>query len=224
MNRIPDRPLVAERAETTEKLPPLINGDRLDQKTVHARYEAMPSHVRAELIGGIVYRPSPLKPPHGRTGPQTLGWLILYEAATPGVETYENTTSILDEQSEPQPDAFLIVSPALSGQMRLNEDGYLEGAPEFVAEIAYGSESIDLHGKKDDYERTGVKEYLVVALRQQRVHWFILRDGRYHNHPPGADGIYRSEVFPGLWLDPAALLRLDALRIKQVLDQGLATP
>jgi len=28
-------------------LPPLENGDRLDQKTFHWRYEAMPSDVRA---------------------------------------------------------------------------------------------------------------------------------------------------------------------------------
>jgi hypothetical protein len=42
--------------------------------------------------------------------------------------------------------------------------------------------------------------------------------------PPGPDGIYRSEVFPGLWLDPAALLRHDGPRVLEVLRQGLATP
>lgn len=33
--------------------PPLENGDRLDQKTFHQRYEATPPDVRAELIGGV---------------------------------------------------------------------------------------------------------------------------------------------------------------------------
>jgi hypothetical protein len=36
------------------KMPPLEPGDRLDQKTFHERYEAMPEHVKAELIGGVV--------------------------------------------------------------------------------------------------------------------------------------------------------------------------
>ena len=44
-------------------LPPLVNGDHLDQKTFHERYEAMPE-VRAELIGGIVYMSSPQKMRH----------------------------------------------------------------------------------------------------------------------------------------------------------------
>src|SRR5262245_15062541 len=39
----------------TKTLPPLENGDHLDQPTFHARYEAMPEDCRAELIGGIVY-------------------------------------------------------------------------------------------------------------------------------------------------------------------------
>ena len=41
---------------------------------------------------------------------------------------------------------------------------------------------------------------------------------------PAAEGILRSEVFPGLWLDPAALGRLDSKRIREVLQQGLALP
>jgi Uma2 family endonuclease len=205
-------------------LPPLENGERLDQKTFHARYEAMPKHVRAELIGGIVYVHSPLKPRHGRMHVRVMHWLASYEDATPGTETYDNTTAILGEESEPQPDAYLIISPERGGQMRENADEYLEGPPEFVAEIALSRGSIDLHAKREDYERAGVREYVVVALRQDQVFWFVSRNGRFEELPPGADGIYRSEVFPGLWLDPAALLRLDAARLREVLQQGLASP
>src|SRR5438132_11241050 len=162
-----------------ETLPPLENGDQLDQKTFHARYEAMPQGTRAELIGGVVHMPSPLKPRHGRMHMRVNGWLSKYEDATPGVEAYDNTTAILGPESEPQPDTYLIIAPAKGGQMRENADEYLEGAPEFIAEVASSSESIDLHGKKSDYQKAGVKEYLVVALRQRRVYWFVLRDGRY---------------------------------------------
>lgn len=205
-------------------LPPLENGERLDQKTFHARYEAMPEHVRAELIGGIVYMPPPLKPHHGSMHMRVNHWLVEYEDATPGVEAYDKTTVILGEESEPQPDAFLIIAPGKDGQMRLNEDEYLEGAPELVAEIALSRESIDLHAKRDDYGRAGVREYIVVVLRQSQVNWFVSRNGRFNVLAPGSDSILRSEVFPGLWLDPAALLRRDAGRIREVLQQGLASP
>ena len=42
--------------------------------------------------------------------------------------------------------------------------------------------------------------------------------------PPAADGILRSAVFPGLWLDPAALVRGDKARVKAVLQGGLDSP
>ncbi len=205
-------------------LPPLENGERLDQKTFHARYEAMPEDTRAELIGGIVYMPSPLKPRHGRMHKRVLHWLAEYEDATSGTEAYDNTTAILAEDSEPQPDAYLIVLPEKGGQMRLNDQEYLEGPPELIVEIALSSEDIDLHAKKNDYEKAGVREYIVIALRQSQVFWFISRNRRFEDLACGTDGILRSEVFPGLWLDRAALLRLDTARIREVLQQGLASP
>jgi Uma2 family endonuclease len=107
--------------------------------------------------------------------------------------------------------------------MHYNIDEYLVGPPELVAEVASSTESIDLHAKRKDYEKSGVQEYLVVALRQKRVFWFVLRQGQYQELPPGPDGLLRSEVFPGLWLDPAALLRQDGQALTEVLRQGLAS-
>lgn len=212
-----------ESAEQESTMPPLEQGDHLDQKTFHHRYEAMPEHVKAELIGGIVHMPSPLKRRHGRMGSRLIAWLTEYEDETQGVEVYDNTTTILGEESEPQPDAYLLIAPEYGGQTRATADDYVEGAPEFIGEVASSSESIDLHAKRDDYEQAGVKEYFVVALRQSRVYWFVLRDSHFQELAPGPDGVLRSEVFPGLWLDPAALLRRDAKRIKAVLHQGIAS-
>src|SRR5262245_47174960 len=162
------------------RIPPLEEGDHLDQRTFHERYEAMPPGVRAELIGGIVFMPSPLKRPHGRMHSRVVHWLTAYEDATPGTEAFDNATAILGEESEPQPDACLLISPARQGQTR-EEDEYIVGAPELIAEVASSSESIDLHRKRGDYERAGVKEYLVVALRQKRVYWFINRGNGFED-------------------------------------------
>jgi Uma2 family endonuclease len=206
------------------EVPPLENGDRLDQKTFHERYEAMPENVKAELIGGVVYMSSPLKPRHGRPHARVIGWLGLYEESTPGVEVLDNTTAIMSDRSEPQPDACLLILPECGGKTRENENEYLVGSPEFIAEIASSTESVDLHGKRDDYEREGVVEYVVVAVRQKRVFWWHLANGKYEPLAPDADGIIRSKVFPGLWLDIAALLRLDTAALFAVLRKGLASP
>src|SRR5919197_4360648 len=76
-------------------LPPLEPGDHLDQKTFHARYEAYPEDVKFELIGGIVFMPSPLKRPHGRMHIKIAQWLATYSDATPGTDVADNTTTIL---------------------------------------------------------------------------------------------------------------------------------
>jgi hypothetical protein len=95
--------MIVSRSPTPRKriLPPLENGDYLDQKTFHARYEAMPAHVRAELIGGIVYMSSPMKRRHGRNGGWLIHWLGEYELATPGTEVLVGATNIPGPESEP---------------------------------------------------------------------------------------------------------------------------
>src|SRR4051794_23402017 len=98
-------------------LPPLENGDRLDQQTFHARYEAMPEDFRAELIGGIVYIPSPRRLPHGRALVSVVHWLGEYTEATPGAGALVSPTLILDPESEPEPDSCLCILPEYGGRV-----------------------------------------------------------------------------------------------------------
>ncbi len=57
-----------------------------------------------------------------------------------------------------------------------------------------------------------------------QVDWFVLRGGQYELIVPADDGILRSTLFPGLWLDPSALLRGDLAAVLAVVRQGLNTP
>jgi Uma2 family endonuclease len=212
-----------ERRTAPPTLPPLENGDHMDQKTFHERYEAMPEDVRAELIGGIVFMASPQKLPHGRTNKNVGRWLDLYEDATEGTESVAAVTNLLGPHSELEPDDCLRILPEYGGQTQEDDDGYLIGAPELVVETAATTESRDLHHKKADYEKAGVIEYVVVALRSREVFWFVRRRGKYQRIARDADGIHRSKIFPGLWLDPDALLRRDRRRLLAVLRQGLAS-
>jgi hypothetical protein len=56
------------------------------------------------------------------------------------------------------------------------------------------------------------------------IDWFVLREGQFAPLPLAADGLYRSEVLPGLWLDPAALLNGNMLALHQLTQQAVATP
>ena len=51
----------------------------------------------------------------------------------------------------------------------------------------------------------------------------LLHEGEYHRITPGDDGLVRSQVFPGLWLDVPALLRGDLAAVLSTLQRGLAT-
>jgi Uma2 family endonuclease len=126
--------------------------------------------------------------------------------------------------NEPQPDAVLLIDPARGGQAHISDDDYIEDAPEFVAEVAASSVSIDMHTKFRIYERSGVREYLVWRVLEQAVDWFVLRAGHYERLMPDTQGVLRSEGFPGLWLDTAALLRGDIAAVLTTLQQGLMSP
>jgi Uma2 family endonuclease len=212
---------------TTEKpirvaIPPLVEGQRLDQREFHRRYEAMPPETRAELIDGVVYMPSPLGIEHGEASGDVVTWLGHYKVRTPGVQVLDGATAILGRKSEPQPDALLRILPDYGGRTQ-NKRGFVHGAPELVVEVAKATRYIDLGPKLDDYERTGVQEYMVRAIDPDEVLWHVLRRRRLVKLSVGAGGLYRSQVFPGLWLDPQALLANDLAGMLAALDKGLAT-
>jgi Uma2 family endonuclease len=210
------------RKPATTPLPPLHNGDRMSQAEFHRRYEAYPEDVKFELIGGIVYMASPLKLLHGSHHPELCYVLMTYKHFTPGVQVANDTTAILGEQSEPQPDLMLRLVRECGGQSHPNKDGYLVGAPELVAEVADSSRSIDLGPKRQDYLEAGVQEYIVLSLADQQLHWFHFPSRR--KLKPDRNGVWKSRVFPGLWLDGPALLACDSAKLLATVQQGLASP
>jgi len=175
----------------------------------------MPDVKKAELIEGVVCLPSPVSHDgHGAPHADLITWLGVYKASTPGVQVSDNATVRLDWDNEPQPDALLRIIPQRGGQTR-DEAGYIANAPEWVGEVAASSVSYDLYDKKEAYRRKGVREYLVWRVEDRAIDWFVLRGGNYERLKAGEDGIYRSEIFPGLWLDANALLDGN---MRQVLD------
>jgi hypothetical protein len=130
---------------------------------------------------------------------------------------------VLGLKSEAQPDALLRIVAAGAGRTTADRR-FVHGVPELLVEVSHTSRFTDLGPKFEDYERVGVLEYVVRSIEPDEVYWFVLRNGRFVDLTPGSDGIYRSEIFPGLWLDPTALLARDIRTLQAVVDRGCATP
>jgi len=196
----------------------LENGDRLDRDEFEHRY-TVSNIKKAELIEGIVHVASPLRFTfHGNPHAEIVTWLGTYQAATLNLTVGIEPTVRLDDTNEPQPDAVLF---RLGGNAHIDGDGYITGAPEFIAEIAASTVSYDLHSKKTAYERNGVKEYLVWRTIDREIDWFVLENGEYRLLEPDAIRIISSQEFTGLWLDVEAILSHDMATVLKTLQSGL---
>ncbi len=203
----------------------LENGDRLSRDEFERRYANMPVHCKAELIEGIVYMAAAALRlnSHGRPHSLLNAWLTTYHISTLGTLVGDAPTVRLDLLNEPQPDLVLFIDPDYGGQAKVTQDDYIAGSPELLAEIAASTVSIDLGLKKVAYERNGVQEYLVWRVLDRQMDWFCLQDGQYVDLLADDDGITRSRVFPGLWLDRGALINDEMQRVMAVLQLGMVS-
>lgn len=201
--------------------PPLRDGDRLTRDEFMRRWEAMPDLKHAELLDGVVYMPSPVTFSHGFLHLRLGGWLLRYTDATPGAEASSDSTWLMGPDDATQPDLTLRI---VDGRQSRVEKNFLSGAPDLVVEVAWSSAARDLGVKSDLYRRHGVREYLVILAQERDVLWREVVKGRYRKLTPDENGVLRSAVFPGLWLDRDALWAEDWPRLHATLDAGLATP
>ncbi|MBE9048994.1 Uma2 family endonuclease [Nostocales cyanobacterium LEGE 11386] len=214
--------MVLSQPSHSVPVPALASGDRLTRAEFERRYQATPEKFKAELIEGIVYVASPVRAFHGVPHADLVTWLGVYRIATPGVSVADNTTTRLDLDNEPQPDALLRIETG--GTSTLSEDGYIEGTPELIAEIAASSAAIDLGAKKNAYRRNGVQEYLVWQTFENQFSWFRLQSEEFVLIEPDESGIIRSNTFPGLWLAVTALLEGRMIDVLNTLQTGLTSP
>ena len=167
--------------------------------------------------------PSPLSNIHGDYHTRLSGWLIFYEQSTPGCVSSACGTWLMAKDDVPQPDLALRILAEHVGQSRL-EGEYPAGAPELIIEVSHTTSARDLGVKLRLYERSGVREYLIVRPNKKQIIWHELFEGKYREMIAGEDGVLRSRVFPGLWLNPAALWKRDFSGLAAVVQQGTATP
>lgn len=211
---------------TVARVPRLENGDKLTKEEFLRRWEATPEIKHAELLRGIVYvNAAAIRiREHGRPHYLLSAWLGAYGRATPGVMVALPSTIELSDEDLPEPDLMMYIDHPVLGNARIDDEGWLVGPAELVIEVAASSASKDLHLKKSIYESAGVREYVVWRTMERGLDWFVLRNGIYEKlQPDPTDGLFKSEVFPGLWLKLETLLVDDENALLQRLQLGLAT-
>jgi Uma2 family endonuclease len=201
--------------------PGLVTGERLTVEEFLRRWEELPDLKNAELIDGVVYVSSPVSLEHGRLETRMILWVAYYAQATPGCEGGNESTWLMSG-SAPQPDVYLRILPSHCGQSG-SDRSFGAGAPELAAEISVTSAEVDFDPKMRLYQKAGVREYITVEPSGQRMIWRVLENAVYSAQTLPPDGIVRSKVFPGLWLDLAAFWADDGAKMLAALNAGLAS-
>lgn len=205
-------------------VPPLRNGDRLSREEFYRRWDAMPELKHAERLGEVVSMAASVRRrQHGRPHSHVVAWIGQYDAETPGVEGGDNSTLQCGPDDDAQADAYLLILPECGGQCRFTDDDYIVGGPELVVEVSSSSVPRDLKKKLPLYRDNGVREYIVWKTGEREVLWFQLEQGQFIQKGTDEDGLFRSAAFPGLWLDPVAMIDGDLKQVLSVLREGLAT-
>jgi Uma2 family endonuclease len=200
----------------------LAQGQRLTRDEFLRRWEAMPELKRAELIKGVVRMPSPVSTEHGDQDFGISGWLWYYSAFTPGTQGNNASTSLMLDDA-PQPDSHLRIVSKAGGRSR-RKGKYLQGPLELVAEVSRASAEYDLDDKLELYQKAGVLEYLVILVDAREIRWHYRHGKAFKLMPAPADGIWRSRVFPGLWLNGPAFLAGAMPKVLATLQEGLQSP
>jgi Uma2 family endonuclease len=205
------------------RIPPLVHGEKMDADEFLRRYEVMDEDEKAELINGVVYMFNEFVSTQWHAAPDGLlqTWMGYYAVETPGVQNCPNATIQLGPKNVPQPDGVLVLAPELGGKASIDGRGFLVGPIELAVEIAASSAHFDLGEKRDAYRKSGVQEYLIWCTKKETIDWWHLQIGEYVRFEPDEQGIIRSLVFPGLWLDTKALLNRDGKKVMATLKKGL---
>ena len=116
-----------------------------------------------------------------------------------------------------EPDVVFVAREHLD---RLKET-YLDGPADLAIEIvSTQSRYRDREAKFEEYQRGGVREYwLIDPIRQQAEFYYLRENQRYRLADIGEDGVFRSEVLPGLWLKVEWLWQEPLPLLREVLGQ-----
>ena len=155
-------------------------------------YKEWPDDEKREIIDGAIYDMSPAP----RVKHQNIvGNFYVNLKTHPKNPCYTGiapTDVVLDDYNVVQPDLFIVCDG-----IKITEDN-IQGAPDLIVEVVSpGTEVKDRREKKRLYERSGVKEYLIVFPEREYVERYVLKEGKYGSPEIfNWDEHFRLSIFP----------------------------
>jgi Uma2 family endonuclease len=197
------RPLILVamvREVEPEYLPSSSAKPSFPKMTYEQFLRTVPDDLHAEWVKGEVVPMTPVSHDHNELSVFFLALLQHYvEAQHLGkifCEPFQMKTG--PDLPGRSPDLLFVSKKSLS---RLKKN-YLQGPADLVIEIiSPDSRARDRGEKFYEYEQGGVREYwLIDPVRKQAEFYELSKNGVYRLTNVGAEGIFRSRVLKGLWL------------------------
>ncbi len=161
--------------------------------------------IHCEWVDGKVELMSPVSRLHQEINGFLLVLMNLY-VVEHDLGTVYNQTFMMrlpSRRSGREPD-ILFVSKEREHLIR---DNFFDGAGDFVVEII-SPESVerDRVTKLNEYEAAGIGEYWIIDGWKKEILFYQLgENGQYQQISPEPDGVYRSKMLPGFWINVAWL-------------------
>ena len=153
----------------------------LSQKMTYKDYKRIPDDIHCELINGVIYMMASPDEMHqwiSRNLVTQLDNQLQGKKCTPYYELDVRLFYAEDESdlTTVRPDIIVVCD-----ESKVLGKKNCEGPPDLIIEImSESSEKRDFESKKPEYEKAGVKEYLIV--KKGLVYCFMLIDGTYKEH------------------------------------------
>ena len=88
----------------------------------------------------------------------------------------DNADIYLSDESHVKPDVSIVIRKPSA----INKEKVIKGSPDLVVEVlSESTKKYDLGGKKDDYEKYGVKEYWIVDPEKKSIKVYHLIEGKF---------------------------------------------
>jgi Uma2 family endonuclease len=161
--------------------------------------EWLDEDTHAEWVHGEVVFMSPIDDQHQDLAGFLLTSIRIFaEANRLGVVRHEPTQMKTSPDLPGRaPDILFVANAHLS---RLKKT-YVDGPADLVAEIVSpDSGARDRGDKYYEYEQGGVREYWLIDPQRKQAEFYVRDEAGIYQLSPIADGIFRSTVLDGLWL------------------------
>lgn len=171
------------------------------KKVSYAEYLSWPDEPRYEIINGIPYMQAAPSRQHQRIVTQLTGELYTFlkeeicEVYTAPFDVRLSATEDEEEYNVVQPDISVICD-----ERKLDDKG-CKGAPDLIVEVLSPSTwQKDRIEKMNQYQRHGVKEYLLIYPNEKIVEQYILGTNDIYETPCiyNEEDVFRSHIFPEL--------------------------